>query len=106
MHKNVADLEVDPSRSLNCSRGAVPCFGYEQWPLRLRLRALALQKGTAKRIIDVYLSIKVYVAPSALSVREKNQVEPETLREDVQEHSGVLKCVKWFSMFWFYLCDS
>ena len=69
----MADLEVDPSRSLNCSRGAVPCFGYEQWPLRLRLRALALQKGTAKRIIDVYLSIKVYVAPSALSVREKNQ---------------------------------
>ena len=24
----------------------------------------------------------------------------------VQGHSGVLKCVKWFSMFWFYLCDS
>ena len=81
MHKTIADLEVDPSRSLNFSRGAVPCFGYEQWPLRLRLRALALQKGTAKRISDVYLSIKVYVAPSALSVREKNQVEPETLRE-------------------------
>ena len=83
MHKTIADLEVDPSRSLNCSRGAVPCFGYEQWPLRLRLRALALQKGTAKRISDVYLSIKVYVAPSALSVRKKNQVEPaeKTLRE-------------------------
>ena len=81
MHKTIADLEVDPSRSLNCSRGAVPCIGHEQWPLRLRLRALALQKGTAKRISDVYLSIKVYVAPSALSVREKNQVEPETLRE-------------------------
>ena len=38
-------------------------------------------RQAAKRISDVYLSIKVYVAPSALSVREKNQVEPETLRE-------------------------
>ena len=28
------------------------------------------------------------------------------LHTGVQEHSGVLKCVKWFSMFWFYLCDS
>ena len=81
MHKRIADLEVYPSMSLNCSRGAVNCFGYEQWPLRLLLRALALQKGTAKRISDVYLSIKVYVGHSDLCVRTKNQVEPETLRE-------------------------
>ena len=56
------------------------------WPWSMAIEtttpSASLQKGTAKRISDVYLSIKVYVAPSALSVREKNQVEPGGLGKD------------------------
>ena len=64
---------------------------------------------------DAFVSVDPQLLRSVLKCRGQPQLKlidhiragsDFILHTDVQEHSGVLKCVKWFSMFWFYLCDS